>query len=120
MPRGDRTGPAGLGPMTGRGAGYCAGFPYPGYMNPHVPRGGMGWGRGGGWGRGVGRGWGRGMRWGGFGAYPYPPVTAPWNPEAAALSPEKELEYLQEELQLMEKEVKAMKKRITDLQKEKE
>ena len=23
MPRGDRTGPTGFGPMTGRGAGYC-------------------------------------------------------------------------------------------------
>ncbi|NLG67487.1 MAG: DUF5320 domain-containing protein, partial [Actinobacteria bacterium] len=25
MPRGDGTGPEGMGPMTGRGAGYCAG-----------------------------------------------------------------------------------------------
>ncbi|MBC7077615.1 MAG: DUF5320 domain-containing protein, partial [Synergistales bacterium] len=24
MPRGDGTGPAGFGPMTGRAAGYCA------------------------------------------------------------------------------------------------
>jgi len=41
MPFGDGTGPAGLGPMTGRAAGYCAGFPVPGYMNP-VP-GGVGY-----------------------------------------------------------------------------
>ena len=34
MPRGNRTGPAGMGPMTGRVAGYCAGYPVPGYMNP--------------------------------------------------------------------------------------
>ena len=34
MPRGDGTGPAGMGPMTGRAAGYCAGYPVPGYMNP--------------------------------------------------------------------------------------
>ena len=34
MPRGDRTGPEGRGPMTGRRAGYCAGFAVPGYMNP--------------------------------------------------------------------------------------
>ncbi len=34
MPRGDRTGPLGLGPMTGRGAGYCAGFNMAGYANP--------------------------------------------------------------------------------------
>ena len=34
MPWGDRTGPWGLGPMTGRAVGYCAGYPVPGYMNP--------------------------------------------------------------------------------------
>jgi hypothetical protein len=34
MPRGDGTGPAGLGPMTGRAAGFCVGYPVPGYMNP--------------------------------------------------------------------------------------
>lgn len=26
MPGGDRTGPTGMGPMTGRGLGYCSGF----------------------------------------------------------------------------------------------
>lgn len=59
MPGGDKTGPMGMGPMTGRGAGYCAGYAVPGYMNP-VPGGGQGfgWGRGRG-GRGLGRGWGR-------------------------------------------------------------
>jgi len=34
MPFGNGTGPAGLGPMTGRAAGFCAGYPVPGYMNP--------------------------------------------------------------------------------------
>lgn len=33
MPGGDRTGPAGLGPMTGRAAGYCAGYPAPGFTS---------------------------------------------------------------------------------------
>ena len=41
MPFGDRTGPAGMGPMTGRAAGFCAGFPMPGYMNPAVGRTGF-------------------------------------------------------------------------------
>jgi len=84
MPLGDRTGPAGAGPMTGRAAGFCAGYPVPGYMNP-IPRGpayfggafgpsygagpyGYGAGYGmpyAGWGnpwlrRGFGRGFGRG------------------------------------------------------------
>jgi len=52
MPRGDGTGPLGQGPMTGRGAGHCAGFSMPGYVNP-MPR--HGWGMGRGWGRS--RGW---------------------------------------------------------------
>ena len=34
MPGGDGTGPMGFGPMTGRAAGYCAGYPVPGFMNP--------------------------------------------------------------------------------------
>ena len=45
MPRGDRTGPMGHGPMTGRGAGYCAGFDTPGFMNTGS-RAGMGLRRG--------------------------------------------------------------------------
>lgn len=34
MPLGDGTGPLGLGPMTGRAAGFCAGFGRPGFTNP--------------------------------------------------------------------------------------
>jgi hypothetical protein len=53
MPRGDRTGPFGEGPMTGRSAGYCAGYATPGFAHrPGFGRGafgsGMGYGRGGG------------------------------------------------------------------------
>jgi len=55
MPGGDRTGPTGLGSMTGRGAGFCAGNQVPGYANP-VAGGEMRYGFGGGRGRG---GWGR-------------------------------------------------------------
>jgi hypothetical protein len=43
MPRGDRTGPLGWGPMTGRAAGYCAGYPVPGYLNPALGRGFTPW-----------------------------------------------------------------------------
>ena len=43
MPFGDGTGPRGMGPMTGRGAGYCSGFSGPGFANP-VPRRGLGLG----------------------------------------------------------------------------
>jgi hypothetical protein len=96
MPGGDRTGPRGMGAMTGRATGYCAGFGVPGYANPIPGRGfGMGFRRGGGaQGRGFGGG-GRGwrnmfyttgqpgwMRFGGYAApYGYPaPYQAP-NPE---------------------------------------
>lgn len=43
MPRGDGSGPMGMGPMTGRGAGACIGVTTPGYANPG---GGFGCGRG--------------------------------------------------------------------------
>lgn len=33
MPRGDGTGPLGMGAMTGRAAGYCAGYSVPGFAN---------------------------------------------------------------------------------------
>lgn len=55
MPAGDGTGPMGTGPMTGRGAGYCAGYTMPGFMNP-MPGQGMSLGRGMGFGRGRGGG----------------------------------------------------------------
>ena len=45
MPRGDRTGPMGMGSMTGRRVGFCAGFAAPGYMNS-VPGYEIGSGRG--------------------------------------------------------------------------
>jgi len=96
MPRGDRTGPMGLGPMTGRGAGYCAGYDVPGYANP-VP--GRGFGMGGGWGRGyrwrhwfyaTGRpGW---MR---FGA---PPAWTPPTREQEAASLKAQADWLKDQL----------------------
>lgn len=99
MPRGDRTGPWGLGPMSGRAAGYCAGYPVPGYMNP-IPGYGRGWGRG--FGRGRGRGFGSG-RWGYLPQYPYvypPPMQYAYPPQiyppaAPTQSPEQEIGALE-------------------------
>jgi len=49
MPGGDRTGPQGAGPRTGRGMGYCGGYNQPSFASP-VPGfrcefgfGGRGW-----------------------------------------------------------------------------
>ena len=45
MPRGDGTGPMGQGPMTGRGAGLCAGNVQPGFAGGQAGRGfGLGFG----------------------------------------------------------------------------
>jgi hypothetical protein len=104
MPGGDRTGPMGEGPMTGRAAGYCAGYPEPGYASP-VPGRGIGFGWGGGWGRGwrhryyatgLPR-WGRWFApaWRGFPAYG-PPAPPTREQEADALKAQ--AEWLQEEL----------------------
>jgi len=81
MPFGDGTGPRGMGPMTGRAAGYCAGFGQPGFANPIPGRRwfglGSGWGRqygypAAGWRIGRGRGMGRGFGWHQSMVSPYP------------------------------------------------
>jgi hypothetical protein len=63
MPFGDGTGPRGMGPMTGRGAGYCTGAGRPGFANMAFGRGWFGFNPGFGRGMGMGRGRGRGMAW---------------------------------------------------------
>lgn len=56
MPGGNRTGPMGVGPRTGRAAGYCSGSGQPGYANT-APGRGFGMGFGSGRSIGGGRGW---------------------------------------------------------------
>jgi len=109
MPRGDGTGPGGLGPMTGRAAGYCAGYSVPGYMNPSVGRSGLGFG--------YGRGYGRGF----WPAYPYPMTPPPtaygggfYQPSA---EPKQEMEMLAEDAKFLKEQLEAVNKRITELEK---
>ena len=105
--------------MTGRGAGYCAGYGVPGFMNP----GGMwgfrgGWGRGGGWGRrnwfyatGL-TGWQRAAygypAWGGVG-----PVAAG---AFAAPTREQELQALQGQARSLDDALQGIRKRIEELE----
>lgn len=115
MPRGDRTGPMGQGPMTGRRMGYCTGYDVPGYAN--APGRGMGFGGGGGWGGG-----GRGHRnmfyatglygWQRAGAYP-PVPSAP-----VTVNREEELEALKRQSDYFGSQLDAIRKRIEELQKE--
>ena len=122
MPGGDGTGPGGMGPMTGRAAGYCAGYPVPGYMNPIAGRGGgWGYGRGMGWRRGWGRGGGRGRGWrGAYGpAYGYGAAAVP--PPAfygAAPTAEQELVVLRQQAQAMQQGLEELNGRIQELEKE--
>ena len=124
MPAGDRTGPLGFGPMTGRGAGYCAGYPVPGYANAWGGRFGAGLGRG--WGRGFGRG--RGFRRGaylGYPAYTGIPSTYPYYcgtypyPYQGTMDSKQEMDLLQSEAEDIKAELEAVNKRITELKKEK-
>lgn len=119
MPAGDGTGPMGAGPMTGRAAGYCAGFPYPGYANPMPGRGG-GWGRGmgRGMGRGFGRGWGRGYGMGGFPQWSVAPMVPPVY--AAPPSAEQETEALKAQAQHLERSLADIRARLATLESAKE
>ena len=121
MPSGDRTGPEGYGPRSGRSLGYCSGYDSPGYIKG-VPRGGRGCGRGFGRGpgKGFGRGYGRGFGWGrGREYYPYPddryyPNQYPREPYPN-LSKEDEKHYLQDLVKSLENELKSIKNRLEKL-----
>ena len=108
MPYGNRMGPDNMGPMTGRGAGFCTGNNTPGYMN-----------QGGGFGRG--RGGGRAQRGGGFGFrnqnFSSAPVPAPFYPHGATGSAVDEAEVLKDQETYLEKQLKAVKDRISSLDK---
>ena len=114
MPGGDRTGPMGLGAMTGRAAGFCAGYPVPGYANPVGGRGYFGQGRGF-WGRG--RGFGRGFGWAGAG-YGMPAYGgAPYGPGMPTATSEQELAGLKEQSQFLQKALTEISNRIEELEK---
>jgi hypothetical protein len=129
MPRGDGTGPGGMGPMTGRAAGFCAGYAAPGYASSWGGRGmGYGFGRGGGWGRGMGRGMGWG--WRGYGAgygagygyappvYPAAPMTGWYGPasvdkETQLVALRNQADQLTEALSRIEEQVRALEESDT-------
>ena len=115
MPFGDATGPRSLGPMTGRRAGLCAGFPVPGYANP-VP--GLGFGPWFGVGRGRGRGWrhwyyATGLPgWARLGQV----AAAGPVPYAWTMTPEQEVSALKAQQEHLKSALDAIGKRIEDLE----
>lgn len=90
MPGRDGTGPAGMGRMTGRGMGCCAGYAAPGYSNV-------------GFGRGRGQRFGRMCRH----EYGFPPYVL------QGISPEAdEKEVLQKQADALEKRLVKVRERL--------
>ncbi len=115
MPSGDGRGPNGAGPMTGRGAGFCAGYSTPGYANPTRGGGYYGYGRGG---RGGGRGW-RNSPYGapygrGFRGAPYQPQYSQY--PQYDYSAESELQMLKAQAEMIKKETESINQRIKELE----
>jgi hypothetical protein len=113
MPYGDRTGPLGQGPMTGRGFGFCSGNKAPGSNTP-------GFGRlyRGGFGRGLGRRYcriGQGFGWRGYS----PKLTSEFYKQniSSKLSGEEEKIYLEDMMKDLEEQIKTIKERLQQLSK---
>lgn len=96
MPRGDGTGPAGMGSMSGRGAGYCAGFGTPGFVNR---------------GAGLGRGFGRGLGFG-FGR-----AAAQWFGLTGRSGGEAEQTLLKNRAEALKTQLDAVQQRLSELEK---
>jgi len=102
MPRGDATGPTGMGSMTGRAAGFCAGYNMPGYLN----KGG---------GRGCGMGFGRRNNIGGFGRrnrfFAGGLSGGAWSNH----DPDAEKQALQSQVEFLQTKMDAIRKRLDEL-----
>ena len=109
MPGGDRTGPVGRGPLTGRGAGFCNGYRVSGYANPGYNASGAFFG-------------GRGRRnrffatgvpgWQSFAGNPLPGgMSFSAQPE----TPQNELDVLKERAQYLENGLKELQARMEAL-----
>ena len=132
MPGRNRTGPWGTGPLTGWGAGYCAGIDEPGPARAFGIRGGGRAAFGGGRGR-RGRhmyyatglpGWSR--RW--AAAPPFPPADTSYSPTAPpypgagpwfsppSVPPQDEAESLKKQAEYLEEALAGIKNRLEDLE----
>jgi hypothetical protein len=107
--------------MTGRRAGYCAGYGVPGYATPAFGR--MGPQRGRGWG-GGGRGW-RHMYyatgipgWARFGYGPAWGVPPAYSPYARAMDEEQEMQMLRGQAEALKQQLDAISQRLSELESE--
>jgi len=109
MPMGDGTGPAGMGPMTGRAAGYCAGYQVPGFANPYGGRY-LGIGRRGGY---RNRFYATGLP----GWYRYGMGLPAWG-GVASVTPEEETKILKNQSDMLKKQLDNIQSRMEELKKE--
>lgn len=106
MPRGDSTGPMGMGAMTGRGAGFCTGYNMPGYLNNAGGRNP---------GRGFGRGFGFGGRGGRGGSFGFRNRFFSASVPLTNMDPEVEKQSLKSKADYLQSEMEAIKKRLDEL-----
>lgn len=107
MPRGDGTGPLGMGPRTGCSLGFCAGFGVPASVNP-------GLGAGLGWGFGRGRGFRR------MHCMSTLPGRGPAGSWAFGRPAGTDKDYLNRQVEFLENQLEQAKKRLQELDEEKE
>jgi hypothetical protein len=109
MPRGDGTGPTGMGSGTGRARGYCSGSDTPGFAD--AP------GRGG-FRQGIGRGCGRGMGRGGVrGAWRQGPMgTGPVGPASGLRNMDLERQDVQQQASAILSALEAIDQRLSRLE----
>ncbi len=115
MPGGDRTGPMGEGPMTGRAMGFCAQFPVPGRGNRRFGAGRLGLGRG------RGRGWRNWFYATGLTGWQRAALGQPaWGkPAAAAPSTEaQELAVLKQQAENLSQTLEQINQRIEEIEKQ--
>jgi len=102
-----------MGPVTGRGAGFCTGYAVPGYLNP-LPRCGMG-------GRFGGRGWRNWYHATGLTGWQRAAAVLPaWGgiPVGASEVPRREdqIAALKAQAEQFEKALQTIRKRLEDLE----
>ncbi len=102
MPRGDKTGPNGNGPKTGRALGYCVGNNHAGFETENAIYGrdfGRGNNRGNGFGRGMGFGYKQGFN----------------NAFNEDLSDVKEKTLIENEINILKDKLEALETRLKEL-----
>ncbi|MBN1788864.1 MAG: DUF5320 domain-containing protein [Bacteroidales bacterium] len=108
MPQGDRTGPMGQGPRTGKSLGLCSGYDTPGFTKGF---GGQGRGFGFGQNMGRGRGFGRGYRFRNFG-----PGNVLNFPYSSVISKKEEIDQLKSQADYFKRSQQAIEKRLEELE----